>query len=102
MRLRIGRRTFAPGIAALLLTAAGVALFGSLGRWQLQRAAEQRALEMQFERGTGPAHALSSALDRVPRYQRVEVTGHSDPTRQNLRDNITSRSTTRYYVLTPP
>lgn len=101
MRLRIGRRTFAPGPAAIALTVLGVALFGGMGHWQLRRAAEQRALERQFAQGDGGARALSSALDRVPRYQRVEVQGRYDPDRQILLDNITLHGIAGYFVLTP-
>lgn len=101
MRLRIGRRVFAPGPAAIALTALGVALFSGLGHWQLERAAGQRTLERQFVQGGGGARALSSAMDRVPRYQRVEVRGRYDPDHQILLDNITVHGTAGYFVLTP-
>ena len=101
LRLRIGRRVLALRPGALLLTAAGVALFGTLGQWQVGRAAAQRTLERQFARATGPAHALSSALERVPRYQRVEVGGRYDARHQILLDNITLDGRVGYYVLTP-
>jgi surfeit locus 1 family protein len=45
--------------------------------------------------------ALSSALDRVPRYQRVEVAGRYDPEHQILLDNITLNGAVGYFVLTP-
>ena len=101
MRLSIGRRVFAPRPAAVVLTVLGVALFGGMGRWQLERAAGQRALERQFAQGGGPVRMLSSALDRVPRYQRVEVRGRYDPDRQVLLDNITLHGVAGYFVLTP-
>jgi len=101
LRLRIGRRVLALRPGALLITAAAVALFGVLGQWQLDRAAAQRTLERQFAQATGAVHALSSALDRVPRYQRFEVRGHYDPRRQILLDNITLDGRVGYYVLTP-
>ena len=44
MSLRIGRRAFAPPAWAVVLAALGLALFGSLGDWQLDRAREKRAL----------------------------------------------------------
>lgn len=101
MRLRIGRRVLALRPGALMLAAAGVAIFGALGQWQLDRAAAQRALEEQFAQGTGTMQALSSALDRVPRYRRVEVRGHYDTRHQILLDNITLDGRVGYYVLTP-
>jgi len=99
--LLIGRRVLVLHPVALLLTAAGVALFGALGQWQIGRAAAQRALEQQFAQSNGPAHSLSSALERVPRYQRVEVRGRYDAQRQILLDNITLDGRVGYYVLTP-
>ena len=101
LRLRIGRRVLALRAGALLITAAGVVLFGVLGQWQLGRAAGQRTLERQFAQATGAAHALSSAMDHVPRYQRVEVRGHYDARHQILLDNITLDGRVGYYVLTP-
>ncbi len=101
MRLRVGRRVFAPGRAALLLAALGVALFTSLGRWQLHRAEEKRELIAAFARGDVATVPLSASLARVPRYQRVRVQGRYDATHQILLDNITLDGRVGYYALTP-
>lgn len=101
MRLRLGRRVFAPGPVALLLAALGLVLFTGLGRWQLQRAAEKRALIAEFARGDATTAQLASSLARVPRYQRVRVQGHYDPAHQILLDNITLDGRVGYYALTP-
>ena len=61
VRLSFGRRELRGPWWALLLTLAGVLLFGALGRWQWQRAAEKRALIAAFAAGGGPTLAVRDA-----------------------------------------
>jgi surfeit locus 1 family protein len=71
--------------------------------WQLHRAEEKQALLTQFESGQTTTEALSpDNIDRLPRYQRVELRGHYDGEHQILLDNMPSQQgQAGYRVLTP-
>lgn len=88
------------GPAALLLAAAG---FAALGRWQLDRAAENRALEDRFaEAAAEPVLERPAAAEaEAARYRRIRLTGEYEPGRQILLDNMTRRGQAGYEVLTP-
>jgi cytochrome oxidase assembly protein ShyY1 len=104
MSLRFGNREFAPRAWSVLLTVAGVGVFVTLGTWQLGRAHEKQALVESFQRGADTNVALGPgvAFDALPRYQHVQVTGHYEPGRQVLIDNMPSQSgKPGYRVLTP-
>jgi surfeit locus 1 family protein len=93
-----------PSIVILSLTAVGVVtFFAALGRWQLQRADEQAALERAFSaRALAPAHdALPAQLHDELRYARVELRGRYAPDIQILLDNMTHEGVVGYHVLTP-
>ena len=94
------RSRFAPRPAPTLLTAVAVALFASLGLWQLGRAEQKRALAADFA-GGGPAVDWRQLPADAPRYQRVQVRGHYDPARQFLLDNMSHDSVAGLQVLTP-
>jgi cytochrome oxidase assembly protein ShyY1 len=72
--IRIGSRIFAPRPFTTLLTIVADRLLISLGRWQLRRAEEKRALFDSFAAGTD-APADRSATPPVPRYQHLEAAG---------------------------
>lgn len=95
-----GRR-FAPVPHWTLLAIAGMALFASLGRWQLERAEEKRQLHAAFAAGSGEALALPAGLEPVERYRRVAVAGRYDASRQFLLDNMTHDGVPGMHVLTP-
>lgn len=103
MSLRIGRRAFAPPAWAVLLTVLGLALFGSLGGWQLDRAREKQALSDAFQRGGEAAlDATGRGFDGFARYQRIRLRGSYDGRRQILLDNMPSAAgRPGYRVLTP-
>jgi surfeit locus 1 family protein len=84
------------------LTAALCVAFVSLGRWQWHRG-EQREFQLeQFAQGTERALTLGSrSLRDVPRFQRIRITGHFEPGRQFLLDNISHEGRAGYEVLTP-
>src|ERR1700691_3421102 len=85
-----------------LMTIVAIAGLISLGRWQLHRADEKRALYDAFAQGTDSLRTLDSATPTLPRYQRVRATGHYDPTRQVLIDNMSNaQDQAGYYVITP-
>jgi surfeit locus 1 family protein len=99
--LSLADRRFAPRLHWTLLALLGIALFVSLGRWQLHRAEEKRVLYAGFAAGAGPSVALPENYQPVPRYQRVTARGHYDSSRQFLLDNMTHEGVPGFHVLTP-
>lgn len=103
MPVRIGQRLFAPGLYAIAATVAALTGFTGLGLWQLERAAEKRALLAEYADGQRTTVLLNAAsAATLPRYQRVTARGHFDATRQILLDNMPSGGgAPGYQVLTP-
>jgi surfeit locus 1 family protein len=97
------RRSFAPRPWAVALTVGAVAACLALGTWQIGRAREKQALIDTFDRGGNAAVPLpATAVDTLPRYQRVVTSGHFESGRQILIDNMPSRTgQAGYRVLTP-
>jgi surfeit locus 1 family protein len=87
----------------VVLTALGMALFGRLGFWQLDRAAQKEALVAEYQAGQQTRIALTSEnADRLARYQKVSVSGRYDPAHQILLDNMPSHTGhPGFRVLTP-
>lgn len=76
----------------------------SLGAWQLDRAAQKRALFADFAAGAGEAVELAAhpgGLDDLPRYARVEARGRFLGEHQFLLDNMVDGGRAGYRVLTP-
>lgn len=101
MRGALAGRRFAPALHWTVLALVGVALFVALGRWQLDRADEKRALFEGFAAGAVEAVALPAGLGTVQRYRRVHARGRYDAGRQFLLDNMTRDGVPGYHVLTP-
>jgi surfeit locus 1 family protein len=101
VQLGLADRRFAPRLPWTLLAVLGIAIFVSLGRWQLHRAEEKRALYAGFAAGAGAAVALPENDRPVERYQRVTARGHYDASRQFLLDNMTHDGVPGFHVLTP-
>jgi surfeit locus 1 family protein len=99
--IRIGSRIFAPRLFTTLLTIVLIALLISLGRWQLRRADEKRALFDSFAAGTDATQTIDLRTPPVRRYQHVGASGHYDPTRQILIDNMVNAERAGYFVITP-
>jgi surfeit locus 1 family protein len=100
--IKIGSRIFEPKAFTTLLTIALIAMLLSLGRWQLRRADEKRALFDAFSRGTDATQAIDAATRRLPRYQHVDARGKYDSTRQVLIDNMSNaEGRAGYFVITP-
>ena len=95
-----GRR-FAPRLHWTVLALAGIALFASLGRWQLDRAEQKRVLFEGFAAGASSAVDLPGTFEPVDRYRRVRARGAYDASRQFLLDNMSHEGTPGYHVLTP-
>lgn len=80
----------------------GLAVFGSLGTWQLNRSSERRAVLDAFESAEASAPVSGPAL--VPpggNNTRVRLTGRYLADRQVLLDNMTHEGMRGYHVLTP-
>jgi surfeit locus 1 family protein len=99
--IRIGSRIFAPRLFTTLLTIVLIALLISLGRWQLRRADEKRALFDSFAAGTDATQTIELRTPPVRRYQHVGASGHYDPSRQILIDNMVNAERAGYFVITP-
>ena len=103
MSLRIGNREFAPPTWGVALVALGLAVFVSLGYWQLGRAHEKQALFDAFMQGSqDTVDATGLGFDELARYQHVRLRGAYDATRQILLDNMPSvTGRPGFRVLTP-
>lgn len=100
--IRFHRRELRLPLPWLLLAAAGVALFVSLGRWQWHRADEKREIQQAFAVALTHRQPLGSkASSALPRYSQVEVLGHYDGAHQFLLDNMIHDGQAGYEVLTP-
>ena len=96
-----GSRRFAPSLAWTLVALAGLALFVSLGLWQLGRADEKRARLAGYASGGDQLLALPADFAPVERYQRLSARGRYDASRQFLLDNMTHDGQAGFRVLTP-
>lgn len=101
MDLPRSRPRFAPSFAGTALAVLGVGLCVALGAWQLDRAAQQRALAGAFESGGGAPVSWDGAAPTVARYQRVRLAGAYDSARQFLLDNMSHAGVAGVQVLTP-
>jgi len=98
------RRRFPRGalLVVVAVFAGLIALFVSLGLWQLDRAAEKRAQLAAFDAGgTQPELAALPSEADAALYATVAVSGRYDASRQVLLDAITYRGAAGYQVLTP-
>ena len=95
---RIPARTL---VAIVGLTAFAV-LFSALGRWQLRRADENRALAEQFDVGSRAraVRDLPPEFSESNRFHRVEVAGNFVAAPQFLLDNMLHDGVAGYHVLT--
>jgi len=100
--MKFGSRVFEPRAFTTLLALALVVGLVSLGRWQLHRADEKRALYTLFDTGKDATRAIDGATPRLPRYQHVEAVGSYDSEHQILIDNMSdAEGRAGYYVITP-
>ena len=92
-------RTPLPAWLPLIVGAAFVLLFASLGTWQVNRGLEKRAEREAFSQESGFA-AWQDGMQVRP-YQRLKATGSYAGDRQLLLENIIVNSRNGYYVITP-
>ena len=88
---------------AWALTAAAVALFVTLGAWQLGRGAAKQALVASVADTSAPAERLSAATPppRELELRRAQATGRYLAGRQLLQDGQSLRQRPGYHVWTP-
>jgi surfeit locus 1 family protein len=98
----LGSRAFAPRPFTTALTLVVLAGLLSLGRWQLERATQKRALFDAFEKGADATRVIGLDTAPVARYAHVEARGRYDGARQVLIDNMTNADgRAGYFVVTP-
>lgn len=98
----MGSRIFAPRPLTTGLTVVVLLALLSLGRWQLRRADEKRALFDEFDKGSDATRTIESGTPPLLRYQHVEARGVYDSSRQILIDNMfDANGHAGYYVITP-
>ncbi len=101
--MNLGNRRFRPAGWSILVTACGVALFVSLGMWQLERAAFKDAVQAKFEQRLAEDYAPlggEPGLDDV-QYRKLRLRGEYETRHHFLLDNITFDGKAGYQVLTP-
>lgn len=100
--IKLGSRIFAPRPFTTVLTIAMLALLIALGRWQLRRADQKRALYDAFDQGADATRTIELETPPLPRYQHAEAQGKYDGSRQILIDNMTNTDgRAGYFVITP-
>jgi surfeit locus 1 family protein len=102
IRIRIGRRIFAPGWLFTLLTLALCSAFIVLGRWQWHRGHVRQAEWDRFAAGTSRIESLGArGVEEVTKFQRVSLVGRYDANHQFILDNRIDQGRAGFEVLTP-
>ncbi|MGI9301535.1 MAG: SURF1 family protein [Gammaproteobacteria bacterium] len=102
--MRIAGLSFTPSLWPSLGAIVLLCLFVSLGVWQVNRAAEKRAMLVDFDRRASAEPVdLGSPVEDPERWRhrRVAATGQFDSQQQFLLDNRVNRGRAGYNVLTP-
>jgi surfeit locus 1 family protein len=100
--IQIGSRVFDPRLFTTCLALVLIAVLLALGRWQLRRADDKRALDDEFAAGADATRTIDRQTAPLPRYQHIETSGAYDSARQVLIDNMSSgQGRAGYYVITP-
>ena len=88
-------RKYAPPVAGAIF----IVVFSSLAMWQLDRAAEKKALLELFDSETPFSRVNDYAA--LAEYERIQVDGSFLSERQILIDNIVENGRPGYFVITP-
>ena len=98
------KRRFRPRLLPTIATVVLLPVLASLGVWQLERADEKRERIARFDTGTQIERLDSMTsvrgLAELTQFQRVQLDGHYDNSRQFLLDNMTDGGSAGYHVLT--
>jgi surfeit locus 1 family protein len=99
----IGTRRFRPRWWSVALTLCGMALFISLGLWQLQRAQLKEGIEARFQQRLGDAYRPLATLgeDEDIEYRKLLLQGSYQNEHSLLVDNQLHQGRAGYYILTP-
>ncbi len=92
---------FRPGLRMTILVALLLPLIVGLGFWQIDRAAQKRAIENARLASFGALPIDESELAHAPTFARVRLEGRYERDRQFLLDNYTRHGRTGYVVVTP-
>ncbi|MCW8874405.1 MAG: SURF1 family protein, partial [Gammaproteobacteria bacterium] len=105
MSVRLGSVEFRPpALFITLLTLLLLSLLTGLGFWQLDRAAQKRALLEQYqgmEREVSIEVRADLVADEELEYRPAQVRGRFDTGHQFLLDNRTHQGVAGYHVFTP-
>ena len=102
--MRIGAFSFSPRLAATIAAAAGLALFLSLGRWQVERGSEKQARQALFDARLAetPLNLTGSVASAEPlMYRRVRASGRWIAHAQVFVDNQIRDGRAGFHVVTP-
>ncbi len=91
---------FRPGLRMTILVALSIPLTVSLGFWQIDRAAQKRAIEVARLASYGALPIDEHQLLRAAAFARARLDGRYDGARQFLVDNYTRRGVPGYAVVT--
>jgi surfeit locus 1 family protein len=92
---------FRPGLRMTILVVCLIPLTVRLGYWQIDRAAEKRAIEDARLASFGALPVGEDRLADAPPFARVRLEGTYDGARQFLVDNHTRHGAPGYVVVTP-
>jgi surfeit locus 1 family protein len=98
------RYRFRPGLVPTLAVLLLFPLLVGLGIWQLDRAAQKRTIQAEYDaRRNGPAIEIRAQVQTGEdlRFHRVMARGRYEPTYQVLVDNRIHRGRVGYHVITP-
>jgi surfeit locus 1 family protein len=103
IRVHLFGYLFSPGWTATFATALLLPLLMSMGTWQLDRAAQKRAIEADFNRRAKIMLIgdLKDFHNTALRYQALQVSGHFDNDHTIYIDNKTYQQRHGVHILTP-
>jgi len=92
---------FRPGVRMTILVAVFIPLTVTLGIWQIDRAAQKRAIEEARMASYGALPFAEQQLTNAPAFARVRLEGRYEGAHQFLVDNHSLRGVPGYLVVTP-
>lgn len=102
--MQIASFRFSPSLLPTLAAIAAIALTASLGRWQLNRAAEKQTLQTEYEvKAKQPPENYRNINNSIEtmRYKNIIVAGEFDSSAEIFLDNKFHLDKPGYHVITP-